>query len=282
MTSSLTKDRHRALNLENTSRELRDETTDGIGCLLNHLKHLLQLNLTSIWLDNPLLTVINSHPVPSVIVSDINFCDAELLSKLGPGQLAKFLFNVAAFYDENGRNELEAYSPSGAQVRQLNISRADRLQDSIRTWTLHGLCELRLNLERRPTSLSWIPEFACANPLLQKICFTASFSSMVNVLHDPTIPFIKSFVEEAYEAGLDHDLTIKGFAITRHRGSTVLALGDLREWYVSGLHLIIPEWSSGRLLHIAHSLFPQISVLTIGNLSAPFVCHFLYLVSFSL
>lgn len=265
-------ERIRALNFQNTPRGLREYPIKAIECLLNSVENLLQLNLPSIWIDIPLLALINRHPVPTVTVPGAYLLDGELL---GTGDLSKFVFDHASISDESGRNELEPFITCGAQVRQLNMFRANLLEESVGAWQLHGLRELRLNLDQHAATFAWISDFAYANSHLRKISFTTSFSRTTNVLCDPRIPFVNSFVEKACQAGLDNDWTIRGFSVTRRRraGSAAPTPGDLSEWYVSGLNLNFCEWSYGRLLQIAHSFFPQLSVLSI-DVSAPFVCSF--------
>ncbi|KAE9395175.1 hypothetical protein BT96DRAFT_997867 [Gymnopus androsaceus JB14] len=104
----------------------------------------------------------------------------------------------------------------------------------------HGLRELKLDLHMHPTlSLSWLSEFTRRHPLLKKTIFKNASSTFV--------PFIDSFIKKAESEGL----------------AVLSAPEPFSEWYISGLHLCISEWSSGKLLHLAHSLFPKISTLTI-------------------
>ncbi|KAE9392637.1 hypothetical protein BT96DRAFT_265600 [Gymnopus androsaceus JB14] len=85
----------------------------------------------------------------------------------------------------------------------------------------------------------------------------------------PFIPVIEPFLDKACNEGLDNTAWIRSFAITRAGPGSAVT-----DWYVSGMHLCIREWSA-QLLHLVCSLFPQISTLTINTgytlaLSCPF------------
>ncbi|KAE9400270.1 hypothetical protein BT96DRAFT_919549 [Gymnopus androsaceus JB14] len=152
------------------------------------------------------------------------------------------------------------------RVRCLTYRTSDP-HDNFGNCRFPGLSELKLRMRIPPTTLPWISELTRGHPLLKKISFTGSYLP-ANFKCNPTVPFIQTFVDEVYREELDQTMSIEGFAVTRFQSiaSSAPFLGtSCNPWRVTGLHLsIYAWWSSARLLVLAHSMFPQISVLTLN------------------
>lgn len=251
----------RTLDLKDDSyRIIGGNRNSPIHDLLPHLKNLSQINLDQIWLDMPLLTAIHScDPVPTIIFQSFIFCTQRLrLSELGPFSLSKIILD-----DGDRREGFEDYLACGMRIRHLYATRVD---ESFGAQKFHGLCELTLD---EAATLSWLPEFAQAHPHLKKISFLSRRNFQP---HDPVIPFVYPFYEDAAKQALN--VSINRFAVTRFvQSETAPAPRPFNEWYLSGLYLYIRDKrSSGRVLQLAHSLFPRISVLTLEDFYFPFVC----------
>ncbi|KAE9390527.1 hypothetical protein BT96DRAFT_342352 [Gymnopus androsaceus JB14] len=209
-------------------------------------------------LNIPLLTAINSHPVSTIIVPSLAHFDTALLkAELRPSDLTKIVFFPNRVCNDNDYSEVEKYLMFGVRVNHLYIKETALLDRSFGGRKFTGLRELHINLDASPITVSWLSDFAHGHPLLRKISF--SRYSVRGAMHRDTIlPFIKPFVEEAGDEG-----EIKGFAITRvDPGSKVVTEGPFSEWYITGLHLRISQWSAGRILNRAHTFFPRIEIFT--------------------
>ncbi|KAE9404343.1 hypothetical protein BT96DRAFT_1016377 [Gymnopus androsaceus JB14] len=224
--------------------------------LLHRLKNLSMVNLNDVELDTSLLTAINSHPVSNVIVSSPR-CKPGLLAE--SPDLNKIIFDHAR---ATPNDNLASYRTCGAQVWRLDIELP--VQESFITSTakFHGICELKILIDTRPTgiTLSLLTEFARTSPFLKKICFSKS-TAFAYFKSNDTVPFIQPFLERLRQEKLDNLMDVKAFSVTLGIAEPALA----GEWYVSGLHLCIPGDSSEKLLHFAHSSFPQVSTLTIED-----------------
>ncbi|KAJ4488915.1 hypothetical protein C8J55DRAFT_317383 [Lentinula edodes] len=125
-----------------------------------------------------------------------------------------------------------------------------------------GLIELELWLNLIP-ELSWLPEFICAHPLLRRIRFSMS---RVQWNIDRIVPFILPFLNAIDEEGLADTFEFKAFSIARSSSTPFpQSTEPLCGWHVAGLWFCISEWSSRRLLQLAHTFFPQTSTLTIES-----------------
>lgn len=163
---------------------------------------------------------------------------------------------------------LDLYLSRGMQVMgiSLNLMRLPERHNLFGNQVYRGLCELELKLKGRDplVNFSWLLDFAIAHPRLEKIIFHID---MINqFLHNACVPLISLFLDEVRRRELAGTMNVVRYAISRTRVGLGLAARDsFGEWHVSGMFLRILQWSpeSGRMLHLAHSLFPRISVLSI-------------------
>lgn len=249
------------------------------------MPNLSRINLKRIRLERPVTTfLLNDHPVSSIVVESLGLCEDlfnEANSSPSDLDLAKVILDREKFHDRDTLEEAKKYFQCGMQIKHLYISENGRLQANS-SFTAHefpGLCELTITMGRIAISPTWLPEFTRGHPFLRKISFYAShIRNRIIFTRNPLRPFLKPFVEEAQRVGLDATLSIRGFAVTRTSpGLTSSAPEPFSDWLVSGLSLNLSERSEGeRILDLAHSFYPQISILTLENLSGaePFVCFF--------
>ncbi|KAE9402520.1 hypothetical protein BT96DRAFT_918197 [Gymnopus androsaceus JB14] len=226
--------------------------------LPHYLPNLSQINsMSSSMLDDePLDTAAKSHLVPTTFTF---------------GSLAlQINLDEETISDGRGLTALEEHLSRDVRLRHLRIEsnrfETELLNQSFGEHKFAGLCELTIQLDAHPISLSWLPEFSRGHPLLKKISFADAITNAQPLAQDvfkckPIIPFIEPFLRNE---GLDGTTYIRGFAVSRAEPSSA--------WRVSGMHLYIcGEWSSGRLLNVVHSSFPRISKLTIdtGDTTCP-------------
>ncbi|KAE9394689.1 hypothetical protein BT96DRAFT_923369 [Gymnopus androsaceus JB14] len=257
------------LNEELPQASLSEAEVKKVDCLLQHLTHLSQINLGWISLDRLLLAVINRHPVPTVFLPSRRI-HSMLLHKaheLGSSELSKLVLTCEndATIDQAESDHLQDFLAHGMQLTHVD---ATSLHSSFLAQKFHGLCHLTLTLDNAPTSptvMSWLPEFMCSHELLKTIRFVAGFRWN---WHINTIPFVQLLIEAISKEGLADSRIIRGFDITRANPvavnrSKLRAPAPSSEWYVSGLDLDIRTQSPGRILYVAHGLFPQISALSL-------------------
>lgn len=232
--------------------------------LLPHLTQLSQINLHG-GINLRLLTAINRHPVTTVLLDAIPMYSS-LPSQSGPSDLAKFVLE-GALMDAEESTTLDPYLSRGMQVASISLTKCN--DESFGTQRYNGLCELGLELSRNSSfTLSWLPEFSRTHPHLTKIIFT---SELTYFTRNPAAPFVSGFLDEIYTQ-LTDTIHIQRYAVTRAGTGLASATEPLGEWHVSGMYLEMFEWSFGRILHLVHSWFPQISVLTIRNTRCRIVC----------
>ncbi|KAE9393808.1 hypothetical protein BT96DRAFT_999088 [Gymnopus androsaceus JB14] len=231
----------------------------------------------------------SNHPVPTICyktLSDKYFFghNQPLVDPSDPLVLSTLQSKIT--FDTAGINFIEANGLRGIRVRRLDISHPRYLPPSVESFESHkypGLCELAISDLEKPISLSWLPEFASGHPSLKKISFRAAYPSHIAAYYSKLErtgahidPFMESFLRNVYDTHfsdnarygnrLGDTMEIKGFAITRTgTRSTGSSADPFSEWYVTGIYLSISKWFSGRLFHIMHSSFPQLSVLTIDT-----------------
>ncbi|KAJ3782574.1 hypothetical protein GGU10DRAFT_436549 [Lentinula aff. detonsa] len=164
--------------------------------------------------------------------------------------LSKVILDSIRLRTQAPEHDLAKYLRSGMQISSFSAC------------NFSGLCELELWLDASP-DLSWLPSFIDAHPFLERIRFSTVLVQW-NAHRD--VPFILPFIDAVVEEGLNDTLQIKGFSIARTSSSTASSLpaADIYTgWNVAGFWFCFTKWSSGRLLHLTHSFFPQISVLSI-------------------
>ncbi|KAF9067498.1 hypothetical protein BDP27DRAFT_1403787 [Rhodocollybia butyracea] len=222
---------------------------------LNNLSHFI---LNQVVLDKSLLDTVRRHSAPTVILASHSLT-SKALSVVNTESLPDAILDYARIYDEEGEALLVKHLEFGIKVKCLTIL-PKLLYKSFGLCQFRGLCELELWLASSPVDISWLPEFIDGHPLLHKIRFSNSHVWNMN----KTIPFILPFIEAIETEGIVNTLELKAFSVTRNK-QTAPSMTDLSGWHVTGLWLCITEWSSGRILQLANSVFPHISTLTIGN-----------------
>lgn len=260
---------HRSLNLGTFD----PKGSEGIEMTRRLLDRLVNLSQINIYPNVALVGIIYCYPIPTVTLdndSDLEpsgFVDQVSSSDIS---LSKVILDWA--HTRNDK-QLDACLAHGIQVRRLSTGFSDRTEASLGTRNFQGLCELTLDGYHGPffdyhdlidLSLSWLSKFTSRHPLLKKI----SFSDISNL----PLPFISSFIETASRKELGiAEFTVKSFAVTRIASGP--ASEPFGEWYISGMHLSISEWLAGQVLHLAHSFFPNMSILTMDcDIAFPFVC----------
>lgn len=235
------------------------------------------MNLNGVGLDVPLLTAIRRHSVQTIILRSSSQCKLSALTSFGQSSLAKISI-AQGNLDGTGDDISDHlhYLSYGMQIRHITLSEVGFAMrgPAIFRRRFQGLCELKLILGPLTTgtgvcTLSWLPEFARTHPLLRKISFVSN--QAIDKLHFE-IPFIQSFIEEISKEGLEDSLDITNFDVTRAIPGS--APGGFSEWSLTGLHLKISNWSSGMPLYLVHLFLPHISIMTLEEVSAPFVSPF--------
>lgn len=227
--------------------------------LLPHLRNLSQIVMDSVRLSMPMLCSINLHSVSTVVLLSLeSFNQLGLLeAEFGPLDLKKILIFPTQLCRFNELNKVEKYISFGMRVNHLYIKETAVLDDLFGARRFHGLRELHLKLDTSSITLTWLSEFAQGHPLLQKITFSR-YSVFKSLHRDPVLPFIKPFVD----AITSKEGELRGFSVTRTGSGSSIVGGAFENWCLTGLYLIILDWSSGRTLRLAHSFFPQIKILT--------------------
>lgn len=232
---------------------------DTIPSLLPYLTNLDQMNLVE--LDSLVLAAINHHPITTILFYPTKTY-LSLPSQSGPSDLAKIILKHISI-DSRKHASIDQYLARGMEVTRIFLYGIPPIK-SLRTQRYNGLCELHIGLYRDSIiDLSWLPDFARAQPRLKKIIF--DFKD--HFLLCPAAPFIAPLIDELNRERLTNTIGLPRYTITRHSGGPGLASSTepFNEWHVSGIFLVFYQWSSGRVLHIVHSLFPLISVLTIRS-----------------
>lgn len=218
--------------------------------LLQYLTDLLQIEICP---SVGLLSVVNCHSVPTAIAGSVDLYSAQLFSP--DISLSKLVVESGAVYHDDGH--LDAFFARGMQLRSAYIDASQFSEELFRARNFHGLHDLTLDINNT-VSLSWLSEFICRHPLSKKITFDFGLYNASNWF----VPFIDSFIEKADSEGLGDSLSIQCFAVTRITPAPTARSSD--EWYVSGMNLWIPKSATvGKLLHLLHSFFPKIFVLTL-------------------
>lgn len=271
---------HRSLDVDHDPFSPSPDVTMHIVNLLHHLETLTQMNLNGVALDVPLLTAIHRHSLPTVILQSSSQCKSPALASFGQSSLAKISI---AQWKVDGRGDIEdhfRYHYYGMQIRKITLSELAFVvhEPEIFRSRFPRLCELEIILGpvttgTRVCTLSWLPAFAQRNPLLGKISFKVISNHAIDKLHPENI-FIQSFIEEIFKEGLADSLDITNFDITR--AIPDLAPRGFSEWSLTGLHLKFYDWSSGMPLYFVHLFFPHITMITLEELSAPYVSHLLF------
>ncbi|KAJ4490939.1 hypothetical protein J3R30DRAFT_3427254 [Lentinula aciculospora] len=232
--------------------------------ILHHLLHFLT-NLSQIilndggYLDVPLLNIISQHPVQSVVVASWKSLASSYLNQLGPCSLSKITLDSMKLLTESIEHNFVNRLQCGMQIRCLTVPPKMLVPapNSFSNCKFTGLCELELWLSLTP-EVSWLPTFIDNHPLLERIRFS------ITCVQWNVVPFILPFLETIVEEGLIDTVEIKAFSIARNSSTALPPSTDsLHGWHVASLWFCISKWSSGRLLDLAHSFFPQISMLSI-------------------
>ncbi|KAJ3853468.1 hypothetical protein EV368DRAFT_81560 [Lentinula lateritia] len=238
--------------------------------IVHHLLHRL-INLSQVILndgvlvDMPLLDLLSQQHIQNVVIASWKSLPSKYLSPLGPSSLSKITLDSIKLYAGGVEHELANYIQYGMQIRCLTVppKLLVTVHNSFSTRSFSGLIELELWLNLIP-ELSWLPEFIWAHPLLRRIRFSMS---RVQWNIDRVVPFILPFLNAIDEEGLVDTFEFKAFSIARSSGSAAFPSSTefLCGWHVAGLWFCISEWSSRRLLQLAHTFFPQTSMLTIES-----------------
>lgn len=249
--------------------------------LLHHLETLTQMNLNGVALDVPLLTAIHRHSLPTVILQSSSQCKSSALASFGQPS-AKICI---AQWKVDGRGNIDdhfRYLSYGMQIRQMTLSEVEFVAHGpgIFRSRFPGLCELEIILGplttgTRVCTLSWLPEFAQTNPVLGKIKFKVISNHAIDKLH-LEIPLWRKFFKKDSEIvwTLQVLMSLVPFLAFQLPLQEVSASDPVSEWSLTGLHLKIHDWSSGMPLYLAHLFLPHITIITLEELSAPFVSHF--------
>ncbi|KAJ3996084.1 hypothetical protein F5050DRAFT_1808080 [Lentinula boryana] len=201
----------------------------------------------------------------NVVVASWKSLSSRSLDQLGPSSLSKVILDSIRLRSQAPEHDLAKYLRCGMQIRCLTLPSSNLLMpvfSSFSTCKFSGLCELELWLDASP-DLSWLPSFIDAHPFLERIRFS---TVLVQWNANRDVPFILPFIDAVVEEGLIDALQIKGFSIARTSSSTASSLPAANiypGWNVAGFWFCFTKWSSGRLLHLMHSFFPRISVLSI-------------------
>ncbi|KAJ3928798.1 MAG: hypothetical protein NXY57DRAFT_1019486 [Lentinula lateritia] len=238
---------------------------DIVHHLLHRLMNLSQVILNDgVLVDMPLLDLLSQQHIQNVVIASWKSLPSKYLSQLGPSSLSKITLDSIKLYTEGVEHELANYIHYGMQIRCLTVppKLLVPVHNSFSTRSFSGLIELELWLNLIP-ELSWLPEFIYTHPLLRRIRFSMS---RVQWNIDRAVPFILPFLNAIDEEGLVDTFEFKAFSIARSNSAAFLSSTEsLRGWHVAGLWFCISEWSSRRLLQLAHTFFPQISTLTIES-----------------
>ncbi|KAJ3882657.1 hypothetical protein F5051DRAFT_449030 [Lentinula edodes] len=246
---------------------------DIVHHLLHRLMNLSQVILNDgVLVDMPLLHLLSQQHIQNVVIASWKSLPSKYLSQLGSSSLSKITLDSIKLYTEGVEHELANYIHYGMQIRCLTVPPKLLVlaHNSFSTRSFSGLIELELWLNLIP-ELSWLPEFICAHPLLRRIRFSMS---RVQWNIDRIVPFILPFLNAIDEEGLADTFEFKAFSIARssstpfpQSSSTPFpqSTEPLCGWHVAGLWFCISEWSSRRLLQLAHTFFPQTSTLTIES-----------------
>lgn len=231
--------------------------------LLPHLTNLSQINLYGNYISLSFLAAINHHPLTTVSLTPTTMY-LSLPSQSAPSDLSKIVLNSVSV---DGRptsvGSLDSYLARGMEVTQVAV--LDYLDQSLGTQKYNGLRELELQ-QYGGSFVPWLPEFTRTNPCLKKITFYNHYINTLLSLDSPG-PFMSYFLAEVLSQGLAENFHLRKYAVTRSSSSLLAssATEPFGEWHVSGIFLRFLQWSSGRVLHVAQSLFPDISVLTIDT-----------------
>ncbi|KAJ3713096.1 hypothetical protein C8R42DRAFT_299126 [Lentinula raphanica] len=241
---------------------------DVLHDLLLQCTNLSQLILNEgVYIDKPLLNAISQHRVNNVVVASWKSLSSKCLDQLGPSSLSQITLNSIRLRSQT--TDFVNYLHSGMQIRCLTLPISPNELNmtnysSLNNFKFSGLRELELWLNVAP-DLSWLSDFIDAHPLLERVRFS---SVLVEWNASRDVPFILPFVDALVEEGLFDSLQLKGFSISRTPGTSNTADSlpsskSYHGWNVAGLWFCFTKWSSGRLLHLVHSIFPDISVLTV-------------------
>lgn len=257
-----------------------EQTMNSIICLLPHLINLSQINLKNSTLELPLLTAVQSHSVPSIIIDRVDSLALECINN-ATLDLSKVVVKHGM---EHRQESLKSYIFRGLQVKELLVVPEMSLSS---VGNLHSLSNLRffLHYPMRPSvALSCLPEFTVSHPLLQKIIFYTDLiwpESGIQIT-TPPFPFILPFFQELAKEGFRRSLCLGRFSITRKNLVPIpITSLDSHYWEVTGLYLQLYEGFTSRVLDIAQTFFPKLSILTVDcchtmnrNVYTPIVRHF--------
>ncbi|KAE9409263.1 hypothetical protein BT96DRAFT_1012842 [Gymnopus androsaceus JB14] len=221
-----------------------------IYSLLPHLINLSQFHLEGNKIDLALLTAINSHPTLTTVLLNASYGRGflELPSQSAPLDLSKVVLKGALFDLNTSIQSLNSYLSRGMEVTRV----------------LFGTLSPKPLYNDSPSVLPWLVDFVQIHPSLKKITFFNHHAT--KLLTASTVPFMSQFLVKINSDGLSDTIRLTMYAITRSGPSSQPSARDpFRDWHVSGIFLCFSQWSAGRVLHAAHSLLPDVSVLTIRS-----------------
>lgn len=245
-----------------------------ISKILPLLGNLSQINLQYILLEKSLLTILNRHPGVTVFLESVVGLltllrePCSLVERINSLDLSKtVLLNISV---HGQMDEVKTCLAHGLQIWSLHLSNLD---ESLAGCRIHGLRKIALT--SRNFTEPWFRKFVQEHPLLKTINLDNNFNNHFYLRNGPIIPLLlHTFIQQIREAKVDR---VVSFRVTLTRANLGAIPNFKRQWCITELSLILYKWSSGRVLQLAQSSFPQISTLTIElrgwDGKVPFVCH---------
>ncbi|KAE9402489.1 hypothetical protein BT96DRAFT_547845 [Gymnopus androsaceus JB14] len=142
--------------------------------LLPRLKTLSQIHLKDFIIELPLLTVLQSHPVTSIVIEFLTDWVLPTLLELDSNglDLSKIVIKHGSIPGQDGEVEfLRSYLAYGLQMKEVFLPDPN-MSEGLSFMKFQGLSCLQLYLDEAPVSLSWLPKFIETHPLLEKVTFS--------------------------------------------------------------------------------------------------------------
>ncbi|KIK64945.1 hypothetical protein GYMLUDRAFT_240292 [Collybiopsis luxurians FD-317 M1] len=149
----------------------------------------------------------------------------------------------------------EDFALNGMKVIALDVLDSERLEADFASYFFDGLRELtlKLPLDTRPVSFSWLSEFTSGHQYLQEI-------RLVNPrLGSQVPPFISPFFDEAARLGLQQELRICEIYLSRVKTE---AQPTTQQWNITQITLL-PRDRFIEILSLIVSFFPTVERLSV-------------------